>query len=140
MEQEIENPLRKSLGVNGKATWDSIQRIDHIDEDRDGILLWLLLETLEEYKDLKKLLVKKRRKPGEPEPADPRFHLNPNGTLQSSPVVNQIKEVRRDLVKQLSELALSPVSAARLTIMSDSDKELIIEALKSDRSSRGSDS
>jgi phage terminase small subunit len=137
MDQESEHPLRKTLQAGSKTTWDAIQEVSHIDEDRDSLLIWLLLDTLEEYKTLKSLLKKKRRKPGEPEPEDPRFHLNPNGTLQSAPVVNQLKEVRRDLVKQLSELALSPVSAARLTIMSDSDKDLILEALKSDRFGRG---
>ena len=129
-EAEVFNDFRNTLSAKGKKIWDIIIENQSVLIERDFLLISLLIESYEEYYEVKKEL-KKRRLNKEIE--NPRIHENPNGTIQTHPYVQQLREIRTDIRGLISQLALSPLSAAKLKILDNTDAEIIADLLKSDR-------
>lgn len=123
--------LRNSLSAKGKVMWDVIAENKNIELSRDCFLIIQLVEVFEEYNYLK-TKIKKKRNPKDPND-DPRLHQNPNGTIQTHPFVQQLREARLDIKSLTAQLALSPAAAAKLRIIGTSDTALADEVMKSDR-------
>lgn len=130
---EIVDPFeeyKKTLSAKGKRMWALLEEAPSVLMERDFLIISLLIESYEEYDDLKKEL-KKRKNDRNVE--NPRIHENPNGTIQTHPYVQQLREIRTDIKSLTAQLGLSPLSAAKLKIMNNSDAEIIAEVMKQDR-------
>lgn len=120
---------KNQLSTDAYKGWELLWQNDHLVKSRDYWLAIDFLETFEDYKQLKKDLKPKRKTPNNPNPGDPRVHENSNGTVQTSPIRNQLKDVQQELRRLASELGLSPTAAANLKIMDNKDKDIIVKLL-----------
>ena len=130
VEEDVFNEFKKTLTAKGKRIWDIIAESPSVSIERDFLLISLLIETYEDYNDVQKELKKRKSNRGID---NPRIHENPNGTIQTHPYIQQMRELRTDIKSLIAQLALSPLSAAKLKLLDNSDAEVIADLLKSDR-------
>lgn len=129
-ENEAFDEFKKTLSAKGKRIWELLIDSPTIVIERDFMLMTMLIETYEDYDELKKELKKRKNNRNLD---NPRIHENPNGTIQTHPYVQQMREVRTDIKSLISQMGLSPISAAKLKLLDSSDAETIAEIMKSDR-------
>lgn len=124
IEDEYDLKAKKELSAEAYKSWPLIWENSHLVKTRDYWLAVDFLETYEEYR-----LLKSKLKPKRGSKEDPRIHENSNGTVQTSPLKNQLKDIQIELRNLTKELALSPTSAANLKLLNDYDSKIISDIL-----------
>lgn len=120
IEDEYDLKAKKELTAEAYKSWPLIWENTHLSKPRDYWLAVDFLETYEEYR-----FIKNKLKPKRGSKEDPRVHENSNGTVQTSPLKNQLKDIQIELRNLSKELALSPTAAANLKLLNDADSKII---------------
>ena len=94
----------------------------HLEENRDFDVVKIYCDLLQEYGTVFSLVKSTKIKA-----ASSRVHTNSNGTIQTHPLVSQLREIRTEVRSYQRALGLSPEDASRLKLTDSNKVEKIKE-------------